>query len=173
MKKSLVLLLLFISSISWSQETLNNNLKTYLSNNGILGYAQVVDRMFDFFRQEYQTQQVPETLWTELSSVKPEALNNMTQSIIHAYKKHFTDEELKKLLEYYNSEASIKANSGLTLSDEEQRIRHEFLDGAISKKINESSESLNNVIKNLTQEWSMQLFIDTQAKLKAKGYAKQ
>ena len=48
-----------------------------------------------------------------------------------------------------------------------------YCDGAISKKINESSESLNNVIKNLTQEWSMQLFIDTQAKLKAKGYAKQ
>ncbi|NNK82341.1 MAG: DUF2059 domain-containing protein, partial [Flavobacteriaceae bacterium] len=159
MKKCLILFLLFISSFSWSQAAIDNDLKTYLSNNGTLGYyAQVVDKMFEFLKQEYKDQQVPEALWTELTSVKPEALNDITQSIIQSYKSHFTNEELTNMLAYYNSEASKKANSGLVLSEDEQQKRDAFLDSALSKKINESSASLNNVIKNLTQEWSMQLF---------------
>ena len=64
-------------------------MKEYLSNNGTIGYyAQVVDRMFDFLKQEYENQQIPEELWEELSDVKPEALNEITQSIITTYKAH-------------------------------------------------------------------------------------
>jgi len=165
---------MLLSSISWSQERLNNDMKEYLSNNGTLGYyAQVVDRMFDFFKNEYQGQQVTEELWEDLAEVKPEALNDITQSIIQSYKAHFSDNELVDMLTFYNSEVGKKANAGLQLSEDEMKIKNEFSESVISKKISESSESLNSVLKSITQEWSTQLFLDVQAKLKAKGFTKQ
>lgn len=174
MKKSIFLFFMLLSSISWSQENLNNDMKEYLSNNGTLGYyAQVVDRMFDFLKNEYQGQQVPEELWEELTEVKPEALNNITQSIIQSYKAHFSDNELIEMLTFYNSEVGKKANSGSQLTDEEKISQQEFAESILAKKISKSSESLNNVLKSLTQDWSTQLFSDVQAKLKAKGFTKQ
>jgi len=174
MKKSLFLFFILLSSISWSQENLNNGMKDYLSNNGTLGYyAQVVDRMFDFFKNEYQGQLVPEELWEDLAEVKPEALNDITQSIIQTYKAHFSNAELVDMLKFYNSEVGKKANAGLKLSEDEMKIKNEFSESVVSKKISESSESLNTVLKSITQEWSAQLFLDVQAKLKAKGFTKQ
>ena len=174
MKKLVFLFLLFTSTFSWSQDALNNDMKEYLSNNGTIGYyAQVVDRMFDFLKQEYENQQIPEELWKELSDVKPEALNEITQSIITTYKAHFTDVELTELLAYYNSEISKKANSGEQLTEEEAKSQQAFAESVLVNKISKSSESLNNVMKNLTQEWSAQLFLDVEAKLKAKGFTKQ
>ena len=174
MKKLIFLFFMLLSSISWSQESLNNDMKEYLSNNGTLGYyAQVVDRMFDFLKNEYQGQQVPEELWEELSEVKPEALNDITQSIIQSYKAHFSDDELVDMLTFYNSEVGKKANSGLQLSEDEMKIKNEFSESIVAKKISKSSESLNGVLKSITQDWSTQLFADVQAKLNAKGFTKQ
>ena len=129
--------------------------------------------MFDFFKNEYQGQLVPEELWEDLAEVKPEALNDITQSIIQSYKAHFSDNELVDMLTFYNSEVGEKANAGLQLSEDEMKIKNEFSESVISKKISESSESLNSVLKSITQEWSTQLFLDVQAKLKAKGFTKQ
>lgn len=174
MKKIYTILFLMCASFSFSQEDLNKDMQTYLSNNGTLGYyAQVVDRMFNFLKNEYEGQQVPQELWEELASIKPEALNNITQSIIQSYNTHFSNEELSEMLRYYNSEVSKKANSGEPLSNEEMKLQETFAESALAKKIVKSTESLNNVLKNLTQEWSAQLFIDVQAKLKAKGFTKQ
>ena len=112
-------------------------------------------------------------LWEDLAEVKPEALNDITQSIIRSYKAHFSDNELVDMLTFYNSEVGKKANAGLQLSEDEMKIKNEFSESVISKKISESSESLNSVLKSITQEWSTQLFLDVQAKLKAKGFTKQ
>lgn len=174
MKNICILLFLMFTSFSFSQDNLNKDMQTYLSNNGTLGYyAQVVDRMFDFLKNEYEGQQVSQELWEELSSIKPKALNDITNSIIQSYKAHFSNEELTEMLSYYNSDVSKKANSGVQLTDEEMKIQETFAESVLAKKIAKSSESLNNVLKNLTQEWSAQLFLDVQAKLKAKGFTKQ
>ena len=76
------------------------------------------------------------------------------------------------MLNYCNSEVSKKTNSGVQLTEEEMKIQQNFSESVLAQKNSKFSESLNNVLKNLTQEWNTQLFMDVQAKLKAKDFTK-
>lgn len=172
--KYLYILSFLLVTNGFSQNTITKDMQAYLSDNGTLGYyAQVVDSMFDFLKNEYKDQNVPETLWQELMTVKPDALNDITASIIDVYKAHFSDDELREMLNFYNSETGKKVNSGLPLTKEEENIRQAFNESVIAKKISNSGNSINAVLKTLTQDWSAQLFIDAKAKLQAKGFIKE
>lgn len=148
-------------------------MKGYLNANGTVNYySGVVDRMFDFLKQEYESQNVPESVWNELSVVKTEALNEITELIIQSYEGHFTQDEMKTMLAFYDTETGKKVLFKDELGPEDVKHRDAFYASPLGKKMSSSTESLNGILQKLTQEWSGQLFKDVKHKLEEKGFIK-
>ena len=148
-------------------------MKSYLNNNGTLNYySDVVDRMFDFLKKEYENNNVPEAVWTELSDIKAEALDDIVEMISQSYESHFAKDEMQSMLNFYKTESGLKILSKSELTPEDVEHRDVFYASALGQKIATSTESLNNILQKMTQEWSAQLFRDVQEKLKEKGFVK-
>ena len=173
MKNLFFLFCFLIATVSFSQTSVNEGMKTYLNANGTVNYySNVVDRMFDFLKKEYEAQNVPESVWNELSIVKEEALIEITELIIQSYEGHFSQDEMKTMLAFYDTDAGKKVLFKEDLGPEDVNQRDAFYASALGQKIASSSESLNGILQKLTQEWSGQLFKDVKHKLEEKGYIK-
>lgn len=173
MKNLFFLFCLLVSTVSFSQTSVNEGMKSYLTANGTVNYySSVVDRMFDFLKKEYQAQNVPESVWNELTVVKDEALIEITELIIQSYEGHFSQDEMKNMLAFYDTDAGKKVLFKEELGPEDVKQRDMFYASPLGKKIASSSESLNGILQKLTQEWSGQLFKDVKHKLEEKGFVK-
>jgi len=164
---------LLIPALSFSQTSVNEGMKTYLNANGTVNYySSVVDRMFDFLKKEYEAQDVPENVWNDLTIVKNDAVSEITELIIQSYEGHFSQDEMKTMLAFYDTDTGKKILFKEDLNPEDVKQRDVFYASALGQKIAASSASLNNVMQKLTQEWSAQLFKDVKHKLEEKGYVK-
>ncbi|MBT8272604.1 MAG: DUF2059 domain-containing protein [Bacteroidia bacterium] len=154
-------------------ETLNEGMQNYLLSNGTIEYySNVVDRMFDFLKNEFEGKNVPESVWTELGQVKSQGLIDITEMIIKAYEGHFNDEELRAMLDFYKTETGENILLKNELSADQIKERDDFNASAIGQKIAVSAESLNNVLQKITQEWSADLYSNVIHQLEEKGYSK-
>lgn len=175
MKKILFLFAFICSSIAIAQDSFQEDMKHFLNMNGTVHYYEnVVDRMFDFLKQEYAEQKVPENVWADLNDeVKTEAIDEITELITQSYQGHFTNEELVRMLNFYKTTTGKKVLLKEPIGPEEVKERDAFYESELGQKISVSTESLNNILKQLTQEWSAQLFRDASHKLEEKGFKKQ
>ncbi|NNK60312.1 MAG: DUF2059 domain-containing protein [Flavobacteriaceae bacterium] len=173
MKKFILFLLLIVSFSAIAQDENNKKMVTYLEANGTISYySSVVDRMFDFMKKEYETINVPDTVWSDLKSVKVDALNEITELVAQVYEGHFTGPEIQEILNFYSTETGKKITSQEELTEEEIQRRDIFYTSALGQKISESANSLNNVLQEITQSWSADLFRLVTHKLEEKGYFK-
>jgi len=173
MKQTILFFSLLLSTFTFSQSDTTYDMETYLKANGTISYySSVVDRMFDFLKSEYESKNVPESVWTELESVKTEALTDITELIGQVYEGHFSKEEIQTLLEFYSTETGRKVNAKSELTVEDTQNRDIFYTSELGQKISEATESLNNVLQKVTQSWSADLYKNVAFKLKEKGYIK-
>lgn len=173
MKYILLLFCLSFSTVSLSQNETTNNMEAYLEANGTTSYyASVVDRMFDFLKKEYESQNVPDEVWNELEAVKTGAIKDITEMIGQVYEGHFSSAEINALMAFYNTETGKKITSKTELTSEDIQRRDIFYTSGLGQKISESTASLNNVLQKMTQSWSADLFKLVAHKLEEKGFVK-
>ncbi|MGV6831014.1 MAG: DUF2059 domain-containing protein [bacterium] len=175
MRKYIVLFALIVSSNLFAQSSLEDRMRSYLTTNGTVAYyEQVIDRLFDFLNEEYQNQKVPNEIWTDLKEeLNKDSVNDITTLITQSYQGHFTNEELNEMLNFYESSTGQAVLLNQDLTDKNIEERDAFYASPLGSKITSASESLNAVLKQLTQEWSAQLFRDAELKLAEKGFKRQ
>lgn len=108
-KLALTLLLSGITFFGFSQDTSKiGNIKTLLeiTGSGKLG-VQVVQNMLTNFKQRLPD--VPEEFWSNfMKEVNPETLTTM---VIPIYDKYYTQDDIKKMIEFYQSPVGKKVIS--------------------------------------------------------------
>lgn len=120
----------------YSQDTpKNQNIKTLLemTGSGKLG-VQVIQNMLTSFKQNFSN--VPEEFWNNfMKEVNPEMLITM---IIPIYDKYYTEEDIKKMIEFYQSPVGKKVISTLPQVMQESTQVGQIWGKEIAKKVHDN-----------------------------------
>lgn len=173
MKKLLILLvILFTFTVNAQTETYSAEVKSTLNNNGTVAYYDnVVDKLFTLLKEKYQSQNVPATVWEELEAVKPLALDNLVELVTQAYLPLFTEVDVKNMNAFYSTPEGHNMFTKQNLSAEEKKALELFYQTETGNKIVVNQETLNASMKNTSQNWSGNLYLQLVDALAAKGYS--
>ncbi|MFT7035990.1 MAG: hypothetical protein ACJA2S_004516 [Cyclobacteriaceae bacterium] len=142
--KLFILSILFISSnYSYAQDNFDKDILRFLEINGSKQtMAPMVDQMVKQFRS--MNSSVPNDFWTLLKLDLTADMTDLMKKMVPIYKKHLTHEEVKGLIEFYESPVgkSFTSKSGLIMQESMQ----------------------------IGQQWGMQIGGKIQQKLKDEGY---
>lgn len=171
------LLALIITTMSFSQEDVvvdeySEDVKLCLKNNGTYNYYDgVVDSMFTHLKQQFESQNVPDSVWVELESLKPDTLDELGQMVVSAYRGHFNHQDVKNMNALYKTTAGKKMiNSATELTEGDKVALNEFYKSETGQKIVGSQDSVNASMMQITEIWSADLYKNVLAKLSEKGF---
>lgn len=134
-------------------------------------YDAAIDQMFTMLKQQYSTQNIPDSVWEELKGDKTAALTNIKSLLVSAYRSNFSHEDIKQLIVFYESETGQQMVKDRTqLSDNQKSKLSMFYDSEVGKKVQNQSNSLRMMVSEVSELWSRDLYAETIQKLKAKGY---
>ncbi len=170
----IILLSFFTAQLSFAQNSFTKDTKRFLSINGTHEYyEQVVDQLMEVLQQQYASQDVGDDVWKTLYAEKENAVNEIKTNMVEAYKAHFTSDDMKNMIAFYETETGkrlTKNRAALTAKDNENIAA--FYKSATGEKIAESESSLNKVLLDVTEVWSSNLYKKMIEKLSEKGYYK-
>lgn len=141
MKKIFILLLLSVSIFAASDKDKTDDIRKLLvlTGSGDVG-IQVLDQMMGSFKQ--MLPDIPEKFWTDVKkSVSADELINL---VVPIYDKHFTHEDIKALIDFYNT--------------------------PVGKKFTKALPQVTQESMTVGQEWGRQLGERIGNKLKEEGY---
>ncbi len=171
------LLALVVTTMSFSQEDVvvdeySEDVKLCLKNNGTYNYYDgVVDSMFTHLKQQFESQNVPNDVWVELESIKPDTLDELGQMVVSAYRGHFNHQDVKNMNALYKTTAGKKMiNSATELTEGDKVSLNEFYKSETGQKIVGSQDSVNASMMQITEIWSADLYKNVLAKLSEKGF---
>lgn len=146
--KQLLLSILFVGTLgallaqTTPSKTADIRTMLNLSGQATVG-AQVMETMTVQFKQ--MMPQVPAEFWKE--AMKEMNANALIELIIPIYEKHYTHEDVKQLIAFYNT--------------------------PIGKKLSATLPAITQESMAAGQEWGQQVAQDVMTKLKQKGYIKE
>lgn len=156
-------------------DSFQENIVDYLNNNGTKAqYSDAYDQMFEVLESQFTTADVPESVWTELKSTKPESLEGIVNFLTFAYRKHFTEAEIKKMATFYKSEAAqrmITQSPDATQEDNDEVLA--FFNSDLGRKIEGKRAELSVDISEISGHWSRELFAEKMGVLIKQGYSPQ
>ena len=175
MKRLFTLLALTVCLFGQAQsETYSKEVKSALENNGTVAYYDnVVDKLFGLLKENYKTQNVPDEVWTELEAVKPMAVKNLVELVTQAYLPLFNEEDVKNMNAFYATDAGKNLFTKRNLSSEQKQALEQFYQTETGNKIVINQETLDASMKNTSQNYSGNLYLQLVDALTAKGYVKQ
>jgi hypothetical protein len=179
MKKTCVLLTLFLTFCFTSQAQTDDFSKTivnYLKINGTpQQYELAYDNMFEVLKKQFKNAEVPEKVWVKLHDEgKDKSINDILNFLTFAYRNHFTKAEIETLTEFYKTPAAkqmLKDVAGLTQEQNEEIAA--FFQGEVGKKTLQVKDALAKDISEISSQWSRDLFMDKMSKLVKMGYNNQ
>lgn len=175
MKKVAFLVLILTSSITFSQSNaFSKDVKQCLKDNGTHAYYEnVVDQMFIMLKKQYESENVPQSVWNDIELIKPEALNSLTDMIVSAYKGHYTHKDVKQMNKLYATDTGKRMTTNSNnLTEADKIVIKEFYASKTGQKILGSQDSMNAVLTNITEKWSGELYQNVVEKLSEKGFNK-
>ena len=183
LKKVMSLLLLislsFLGSIN-AQEKLEPPTDAFgktvmqcLKANGIdAQYKRATNQLFVMLKQQFANKNVPNSVWEDLETIKPTALENIKIRMIQAYKVHFNEEDVNQMLSFYVSDEGEKMlTNGNNLTDEERKVIKDFFHTTTGQKMMESQASLTKMIGEISETWSSELYQKQIEKLAERGFS--
>lgn len=141
---SVILLTSFNLSFAQSNDSYKSTLRKMLQTAGTEAtFSTMVKQMFTMFKQ--QKSNVPESTWIEIEKeFSQTSLDDLVNMFAPIYQKHFTEADLRKLIEFYQS--------------------------PIGRKLAEKTPLITQESMQVGQEWGKKLGEQFHEKLKAKGY---
>ena len=168
-----IVFLFFSAGIKAQKTTYVEDTMKYLELNGTTKqYNQAVDQLFVMLKQQYATANIPDTVWAELETVKPQELIKIKSLLVSAYRGNFSQEEVQEMIEFYDSPAGRQLVVDPTAMSSEQKDAFTlFTQSEIGKKIGTSKESLSLMVSEVSELWSRDLYKNITEQLQSKGYA--
>lgn len=153
-------------------DTFQDEIINYLKMNGTNDqYSIAYEGMYGVIQKQFAGAEVPESVWTELKADKDKDINEVLTLLSSAYRKHFTEEDINGMVEFYSSEAGQELLQGNKKpSPENVVIVDEFFRSELGIKINAKKSELATDVSQISEYWSKDLFIGTMTALVKKGY---
>ena len=147
--------------------------KCIKSNGTITYYEDVVDQMMGMLEKQFESQNVPASLWKELKDRKELSMNQLQIMIVSAYRGHFTHQDVKNMNALYTTSAGknmfIKKNEELSADD--KAVLNAFYTSDTGEKIIGSQGSMNKAMEDISIKWSGDMYKRIIDILSAKGYS--
>lgn len=142
------------------------------SNRTVAYYETVVDEMFGMLKDQYASQNVPDDVWNELESLKPNAISELSQMIVSAYRGHFSLKDVKNMNNLYENTHAGQTMfvSPKDLTDDDRKVLDEFYKSKTGQKIIGSQDSMNKSLSQISEIWSSDLYKMVVGKLEEKGF---
>ena len=166
-----VFLLFALSTMAQKTSYVQDTMK-YLELNGTSKqYDQAVDQLFVMLKQQYATASIPDDVWADLKTVKPQELMKIKSLLVSAYRGNFSQEEVQEMIEFYDSPAGRQLVTDPTAMSQEQKDAYALFTGSeTGKKITARKESLSRMVSEVSELWSRDLYKNITGKLQSKGY---
>lgn len=172
--KKIVAFLFFtmaISPIFAQVDPYSEEVKQCIKSNGTYTYYEnVVDQMFAMVEKQYESKNVPASVWTELKSGKKESLGELSQMIVSAYKGLFTLQDVKNMNALYKTKAGKGMFKQADLTAGDKVVLNEFYASETGQKIVGSQEEMNAAMSKIAEMWSSDLYRSVISKLSEKGF---
>lgn len=174
--KKIFLTLVTLITISFQgmaqERNFTESINHYISINGTSEqYSDAIDQLFVMLKQQYQGVNVTEMVWDELKLEKEGSLNQIKVMLASAYRSHFEHDDIKAMIEFYETPAGRQfAVDPVQLSLEQKDEVTFFYNSYAGKKLQNQSESLKEMVGQISESWSSQLYMKTKEKLAVKGY---
>ncbi|WP_405207816.1 DUF2059 domain-containing protein [Aquimarina sp. LLG6339-5] len=173
MRNLVFVLTLFLTvTANFAQRSYHEDTMRYFSLNGTeQQYDQAIDQMFTLLKQQYSSQNVPDSIWNELMGDKTEPLRNIKSLLVSAYRSNFSHEDIKELIVFYESKTGQQMVKDRTqLSDSQKVALSDFFSSEVGQKVQNQGDSLRTMVAEVSELWSRDLYTETIKKLKTKGY---
>ncbi len=163
---------LIISTTAFSQvDPYSEDVKKCIKSNGTMSYYEgVVDQMFVMVEKQFESQNVPESTWKEVKMVKADAMKELGQMMVSAYRGHFSHEDVKNMNSLYSSKAGKNMFKPEKLTEGDKVILSEFYKSDTGKKVLGSQESITDSMSKISEMWSGSLYRSVIDKLSEKGF---
>lgn len=173
MKRIFTLLLFFSLSIaSFAQvDAYSEAVKKCVKSNGTMSYYNdVMEQMYQMLEVQFTDENVPETVWAEVKKGKSDAMDELAQMMVSAYRAHFTHEDVKNMNTLYASKAGKNMFKKDVLTEGDKVILGEFYKSETGRKITGSQDSMNEAMSKISEMWSSGTYRGVIAQLSEKGY---
>jgi len=167
----ITLICVFFQGVA-QERNFTESINYYININGTSEqYSDAIDQLFVMLKQQYQGQAVTEAVWDELKLEKQTALNQIKVMLASAYRSHFEHDDINELIKFYESPAGRQYKvDPVQLSQEQKDQITFFYDSYTGRKLKKQSKSLNEMVSQISESWSSQLYMSTKEKLAVKGY---
>ena len=137
-------------------------------------YEEEYDNTLHLLLKQFDTSQAPETFWQELRKDKDQKIDELIPLLAFAYRKHFTEEDIVEMNEFYSSEtAKIWQENPGELTEEQQREVDSFLEGDIGEKMNSNRNVLREDMDEIASHWKRELFAEKMRLVVKSGFTPQ
>jgi len=160
-------------SVVGQVDAFQQDIINYLKINGTQQqYSGAYDEMFDVLKRNFASANVPEKVWEELKTDKKESLEEVTNFLTFAYRKHFTQEEINAMMNFYSTSAAQKMvqQTGDLTEQDHQKIAA-YYESDVAKKLDSKKAELAEDIAEISSHWSRDLFAAKMSELIKRGYA--
>lgn len=175
MKKTLLLFLGLISCISvFSQtEAYSTDVKQCLKSNGTYTYYEsVFDACFSQIESQYSKFGISEETWDELKSVKPQAMEDVSDKLVIAYQDYFNHDDVKRMNTLFASKTGqTMLSNPAALTKKDKKTIDEFYKSATGKKITKSQAGMQEKMQVISDFWCGEMYKTVNEKLEEKGYS--
>lgn len=134
-------------------------------------YEQEFDNTLHILHKQFKTANAPESFWEELRSDRTEKVNELIPDLAFAYRKHFSKDDIDKMLEFYRTETSqIWIESSGQLTEEQQKELDVFLESNTRLRFTSKEKSLQKDMDEIARHWKRELFTEKMSALVKNGY---
>ena len=125
-----------------------------------------------WLRVRIAAENTPLSFWNSFRETKKESLNELIAIQAFAYRKYFSHDEIKVLLNFYSSSAATKLMKNKEVTSEEKALIDNFNESKLANKIDSISEDFEKDTEKIAREWKKELFAKGMGALAKAGYTK-
>lgn len=177
MKKIILVLAITVLSSAFAkaqtQQSYQSLMMEYFKVSGIdAEYGQAYDQMMKMFKDAYQTQEIPASVWKKYEENKSASVAKLKGILASEYRSIFDDkQDLVNLIAFYNSNAGKQLRSNPNAMSEEDKMAYEeFRASNTGTKLFGRMDRINKAKETSSVYWSRELFCQVTGELKQMGY---
>ncbi len=159
--KLICAIFLFTSFGIFSQEKdFSNEVATYLERNRSMDqYSYAYDQLLNMLENQYPKSGENTEAWKYLETNRGKTLAEMKSLLIPVYARNFSEEDIKQMTLFYESDTGSQLVSDGSKMTEAQKLEvNSFYNSVLGRKIIEKQPMLTQEIGIISENWSRELY---------------
>ena len=159
--KLILAIFLCTSLVAFSQEKdLSDNVANYLElNHSLDQYGYAYDQLLKMLENQYPKSNANTEGWKYLEMNKEKTVSEMKQLLIPIYVRNFSQEEIKGMIVFYESDTGRQLAMDRSKMTDEQKVElNSYYNSTLGKKVIDKQPILTQEIGLVSENWSRDLY---------------